>query len=355
MKTGAFRFLDCPDPASLPVCPEDFLAQLGGPTLIRVKGRDASRCRVVSTLMHGNEPSGFRAVHRLLRTGLTPATDVLFFIISVATALEPPLFSHRQLPGERDMNRCFAYPWEGRQGALARSLLECIDSAAPEAVLDVHNTSGEGPPFGVCIEEVPAYGALVSLFSHRLVITDLRLGALMEHSTRSRPIVTIECGGARSRSADRVAWRGLVDFVSVEDLYHRADEHGLDCYRHPVRLELTAGATIAYSDDDGVDADVVLPPAVENRNFGLLLPGVPLARVNDPGALMLKTGDGQDADFESYFIVRDHCLYAASPLKLFMVTTNAVIAQSDCLLYAVRESFHDHLSGPDGLDSKTRA
>ena len=52
-----------------------FLGMLGGPTLIRLAGRDGSRTRVVTTLLHANEPSGVRAVLRYLREGERPATD----------------------------------------------------------------------------------------------------------------------------------------------------------------------------------------------------------------------------------------------------------------------------------------
>ena len=43
----------------------NLLAWLGGPALLRIAGRDRSRSRAVSALLHGNEPSGLRAVHAL--------------------------------------------------------------------------------------------------------------------------------------------------------------------------------------------------------------------------------------------------------------------------------------------------
>ena len=97
-----------------------FLQELGGPAWIRVPGRDASRTRVVSTLLHGNEPSGVRAIHAWLRSGARPAVDTAFFVGPVEAARVPPGFAHRTRFGHRDLNRCFLPPFPGSEGELAR-------------------------------------------------------------------------------------------------------------------------------------------------------------------------------------------------------------------------------------------
>src|SRR5688572_2241480 len=50
----------------LPASAEAWLGELQGPTAVRVPGRDGARLRVVSGLLHGNEPSGLRAIFELL-------------------------------------------------------------------------------------------------------------------------------------------------------------------------------------------------------------------------------------------------------------------------------------------------
>src|SRR5678816_135503 len=84
--------------------PEEFLRILRRPTWIRVAGRDRTRTRAVTTLLHGNEPSGTRALHRFLKESREPATNVLALVASVGAALEPPVFAHRTRPGRRDLN-----------------------------------------------------------------------------------------------------------------------------------------------------------------------------------------------------------------------------------------------------------
>jgi len=53
-----------------------FLRQLEGLSIFDIKGRDQTRTRVIATLIHGNEPSGFIACHLWLRSSDVPATNL---------------------------------------------------------------------------------------------------------------------------------------------------------------------------------------------------------------------------------------------------------------------------------------
>ena len=45
-------------------------------TLLLIPGKDPSRVRAISTLLHANEPSGFIAIHRWLRSSPRPPVTV---------------------------------------------------------------------------------------------------------------------------------------------------------------------------------------------------------------------------------------------------------------------------------------
>ncbi len=343
MVESYLQIIDDPAPDSIAETPLAFLRQLKGPTLIRIRGQDSSRCRAVVTLLHGNEPSGVRALHRLLAEGMVPRTNLLVFIVSIHTALTLPLFSYRQLPDERDMNRCFMPPYDDWQGRLAADIRDHLSAAAPEAVLDIHNTSGDGPCFAVCTETDPVFRDLASLFTHRLVITDIRLGALMETAHPGHPVITIECGGSGQTHAHEIALSGLRRFVEIDQLFGIARELDMDIYHHPVRLELRGGARITYADQPDSAADITLPVHIDRNNFGVATPDLPLAWLGEDGLKPLRLSNSSgEFSLEEFFTVRDNRLYPAQTLKLFMVTTDPRIASSDCLLYAVRERDHDH-------------
>ncbi len=336
------QFLRNPEPARIPADFLAFLRKLGGPTLIVLDGEERERTRAMATLLHGNEPSGARAIHQWLLGGRRPRTNLLCLVASVHTALHEEAFRHRFMPGQRDQNRCFRPPFDDAPGHIAGHFLELLQQHRPECLLDLHNTSGFGPAFGVVPHEDLAHEAIVSRFCSHLIVTDLRLGSLMEISGSPCPAVTVECGGARDPVADRIAREGLERYLMDEDVMGTlAGERRLDVYHHPVRLELEPGASIAYCDEPLPGMDFTVAPALEHCNFGGAGPDTPIGWLGEGGtaALRVRNARGEDV-LAQYFTARDGRLYPSQKLRLFMVTTNPQIALSDCLLYASPEREH---------------
>lgn len=317
----------------------EFLALLGGPCCIIIPGKDATRCRFVVTLLHGNEPSGAIALHRwLVQERAVPAVDLYLVVMNTAAALADPLFSYRQLPGTRDLNRCFSEPFDGEQGVLAKGLLDLIHRIQPEALIDLHNTSGVGPSFGVAVYYDQKHDALVSFFTERLVVTDLRLGALMELSEQDVPTVTIECGGAGEDASHLTAYDGLLRYFTARDLF--SQDHTawpIDVLHNPVRLELDSSLSLSYGEQANASADICVRVDIEHFNFGETEPDVSLAWVNEAGWQGIEVLNSKGENLRDEFLRRDGGrLFPATRLKLFMITGNPEIALSDCLLYAVK-------------------
>ena len=104
------EYLKNPNGITLKADFKQFLLSLDVPTVIDISGKDQNRCRVIVTLLHGNEPSGLIAIHRWLTSHKelpTPETNIRFIICSVEAANATPLLSHRILEGGIDINRCF--------------------------------------------------------------------------------------------------------------------------------------------------------------------------------------------------------------------------------------------------------
>ena len=136
---------EAPTPQDVGPTVEDFLVQLGEPTFLWLPGLDATRTRAVSTLLHGNEPSGVRALHRWIKEGHQPQVNVLCFIGAIEAALTEPIFSHRCAPEGKDLNRCFRSPFDGPEGTIAQAMLQELHQVQPESLIDLHNTSGRIP------------------------------------------------------------------------------------------------------------------------------------------------------------------------------------------------------------------
>ena len=334
-----FRFLRNPNPDELGSNVEDFLAHLGGPACILLKGKDTARTRAFVTLLHGNEPSGAMALYRWLCSGQQPAVNVVCIVASVVAALTTPAFSHRMLPGARDLNRCFRPPFEDEQGRLAEEILEILRLHHPEAVVDMHNTSGSGPAFGVCTHMDRHHDALVSLFTERLIVSNLGLGALMDISESSYPTVTVEVGGRLDTQAHELAYEGLGRYLCAEQVLDPgATDWGLELLHDPLRLELNAGVTLTYAEHSAQGYDVTLRTDIEHHNFGTVRTDTPLGWITgEPRRLFSAMDASGHCAVDRLVRIEAGVLYPARQLKLFMITTNALIAETDCLFYAVAD------------------
>ncbi|MEX1033673.1 MAG: succinylglutamate desuccinylase/aspartoacylase family protein [Cellvibrionaceae bacterium] len=333
-----FHYWHCPAVSDVGGSATEFLRRLQGPTHIYIAGEDSSRCRVVVTLLHGNEPSGFFAIFRLLQRQVRPAVDLHCFIPSVAAAQASPGFFYRMLPDEADLNRCFKPPYtDSPQSRLAKGILDTLEQFQPEAIIDIHNTSGSGPSFGVSTFADARHEALVSLFTQRMIITDLSLGALMEISEAHFPTVTVECGGAQDVGSNRLAEEGLVQFACRSDvLTPPPADFTLDFFYNPIRLELRDQARVSYGEEPSPYHDVTLLPQIEHYNFGFIEVGTPLGYIAADFRDLLTAADSLGNDhLTEYFQVVDGQLVPTQALKLFMVTTNPEIARKDCLFYLV--------------------
>jgi hypothetical protein len=332
--------MDAVDPGGIAPRVEDFLDALAGPTLFRVAGRDRSRIRVVSGSLHGNEPSGLRAIHRALREGGIPRTDVIFFIGGVESARAEPRFTFRTLPDRRDLNRCFRPPWEGVDGAIARDLLIEIRrlNGFIELAVDLHNNTGRNPDYAITATLDGPHVALSGLFSSRVIHSRLALGSFAEALARWCPSVTIECGQAHDAAADATAWHGLLRLLEMdrlESVVVRPDP--VEIFDAAVRVELSAGLTLAFGETPRPDIDVTIDADVDRHNFQTLAAGTRIGSVR-PGASFPLTVRGEEGEIrgeELFGVEESGAIVTRRSIIPIMMTTHPRIAVSDCLFYAV--------------------
>ncbi len=320
---------------ALPETPEQWLMSLQQPTVVEVSGKEMSRWRVVSVLIHGNEPSGFFAAYEFLRQKTIPQTNLAIVISSVRAARHEPLFTHRAIPGEFDLNRRFGIvECRDRVTELAHHIVEYVRALCPELVVDLHNTSGQAPPFAVSISDHSSVRKMASLFCCTMVVTQLIVGSLMEQNFNC-PIVTIECGGAGSDSSHALALEGLRRFAVLDSINELNDET-VEVYMHPVRVKALPGLSLSYGGTVDPDADITLSQTIEQLNYGITPAGKPLGWLSRPLEQSLTAINDYGEDLiETLFENRQGRLIARQNLKLFMATGRGDIALSDCLFYVV--------------------
>lgn len=259
----------------------DFLQQLGGPAWFTLAGRDTSRRRVIVTLLHGNEPSGLKAVHALLSEEMVPATDLGILVAGADAAVCEPLLTHRYIPGERDLNRCFKPPRDSNQGELAEAILDLIYGYAPEAV---------------------------------------------------------EFGGFMDPNADRLARETLHRFISSHQLTS-TNVDAINLLIHPIRLESEGHLTVTYASSIDAAADLTMINTIDQLNFRPIEPGTLLGWFNEKKThqSLIATDRFGTNRYVDCFDQADGLLRARVPMTLFMATTDPVVASADCLLYFTAE------------------
>ncbi len=324
-----------------------FLLSMTGPTVIDITGVNTSECRVIVTLLQGNEPSGFIALHRWLTTRddtQLPHTNLRFIICSVEAASKKPLLTHRFIEGSKDINRCFGITKQhpsfqaAQQGCYERARLieQAIREVTPEMVIDLHNASSPGPTFSISSTITTETLSLASFFCQTLILSDLNLGSLMEQEF-AYPFITIECGGSLDEQAHEVAFAGINHIAQSGNIDYIHQEKNVEVIYRPLRLQVKADVNLSYAEHDEGYSGVTLKNNIKYFNFGGAHQDEMIGWTDGNGMdnLQLLNKKGINVIGE-YFYTRENQLVCKQNLRIFKATSNKKAALSDCLFYVVK-------------------
>lgn len=320
--------LDAVPDGLLELDPGGLAEALGGPALLRIPG-ERSPPLLVSTLLHGNETTGWNAVRRLLREhGPRPLPRALELFVGNVEAARAGL---RHLDGQPDWNRI----WRGASGAeaeLASRLLAEAERARPFACVDVHNTSGANPLYA-CVHRLDAPTlALAGHFSATVVLVSHPESLLSMALARIAPSITLECGKPGDEAVTgRVA--ELLRALLAADALDDDAAAGRVLLRSVARVRVPDGVSFSFHDDA---ADLRLVPGLDAHNFRVVPGGTPIAFLRPGCDARLVAVDEHGADVsERYFRRRDDALVTAVPLIPSLFTLNERIIRQDCLCYVM--------------------
>lgn len=332
------EYLSNPDAITLKADFKQFLLSLDVPTVIDITGVNPHKTRVITTLLHGNEPSGLIAIHRWLTQEAelpVPETNVRIIIVSVEAANSSPLLTHRYLPQGLDINRCFGSHLDHGYFKRANAITKAIEAVNPEALIDLHNSSGSGPAFAISTLISTKVLTLASLFCDTIILSDLSLGTLTEQHFKC-PTVTIECGGPTDEQAHTVAYEGIKLLTTCPDLDLYQQKTPVEIVYKPLRMKIQRDVELNFSHQYEGNCGVTLYNKIEQFNFGSAKKGQLIGWLDERGLdnLMLLNEVGNNV-ISDFFTTRDNQLVCATHLRIFMATNNRDIATTDCLFYVV--------------------
>lgn len=304
------------------------------PALFHLSGKRPETL-FVSVLLHGNEPTGFLAVQRLLQKYQghdLPRGLTLFFGNTQAARL-----NLRRLDHQPDYNRI----WPGTPLASspetqwAQRICDIMRQRTLFASIDVHNNTGLNPHYA-CVNRLDdvflhlgaLFGRLLVYFTHP---KGVQSGAFAEFC----PAVTLECGRPDQPYGVEHVFQFIDSCLHLREFpAHPIARQDVDIY-HTV-AQVLVDERIRFGFDD-MEADLCLSSDLERMNFTEIKAGTVFgAATGSCMPVIARDNDGK-AVTERFFKVVDGQLLLVRATMPSMLTLNERVIRQDCLCYLMEK------------------
>jgi len=307
---------------------------LPGPTLLRIPGRTEPPL-FLSTLLHGDEPTGFLAAQKLLAKYLQapegPPRSIWLFLGNVHAAQT----RLRHLEEQPDFNRI----WNGGtrpEHRLADEVKQLARQNGLFACIDIHNTSGKNPHYAAINRLDPACIFLGKLFSDKLVYFTRPAEVLSNAFAEFCPAVTVECG----QPGDPKGVDHVHDFVEqclnltaiVPAGYRGADE---SIFHSIGRIEIPAHCRISF-DHDRAGKDFAFVENLDSLNFTELPENTLIGWRYNPGETLSVIDETGKEVGDEFFCYKEEEIRLKRAVVPSMLTTSPYAALDDCLGYLMQ-------------------
>jgi succinylglutamate desuccinylase len=307
---------------------------LNGPTLIHLDGRRDDTL-FVSALLHGNEPTGWEAVRRLLKEydaggGDKPLPRNLSLFIGNVAAARAGL---RHLDGQPDYNRV----WPGGEqtdhpeAGMMQLVIDSMTERNLFASIDIHNNTGINPHYG-CVNVIDNRFLRLALLFSRLVIYFIRPAGVQSLAMAQHcPAVTIEAG----KVGDEAGIEHTRQFVDA--CLHLSELSGEPLHHEEIDLFHTV-ATVKVPKDIGFDFEddtqvISFYRELERFNFCELPEGTAWGKVASDALPLEVISENGNSVAERFFVNDGGLLKNRIPVMPSMLTSDHRVIEQDCLCY----------------------
>lgn len=311
----------------------ELLELLGTPTLIHLQGIRPEPL-FISTLLHGNETTGFYAIQRLLNEYQhrpLPRSVTVFIGNIEAAAVE-----QRRLDLQPDYNRV----WPGThhddcaETDMMRNVSSIMRKRKPFASIDIHNNTGFNPHYA-CVNILnPHCIQLAGMFGNTVVYFTSPKGVQSAAFSDFCPSVVLECG--QSGQADGVthSTRFLQAVLNTEKLSSEEDPVNINLFHTVARV--TVPEIFSLGTDSG--SDIHLNHELEKMNFEQLATGSIFADLNtESKAHLVVTNESSEDVTSEFFEIKDTRIVLKKNATLSMYTTSERAIRQDCLCYLMEQ------------------
>lgn len=318
------RFLDV-----RPDLLEDILA---GPSLIRLPGKKEPPL-FVATLLHGNEPTGFFAIQKLLRKyeeeNKQLPRSLHIFIGNVYAAKK----DIRHLRKQPDFNRI----WNGGdqpEHGMAGQVVELAREAGVFACVDIHNNSGKNPHFSIVNRLDRSFINLGKLFGKTIAYFTRPSEVLSMAFAKFCPSVTLESGQPGEPYGVDHVMEYLENCLRLDRIPegNGSAGDGMDLYHSAACIKLPHKSRVGF-DKNCRDTDFCFIENLDRLNFTRLPENTLLGwRLNPELDLKVINEQGENVR-EQYISYEQDEIRLRRPVVPSMLTTDEEAVYQDCLGY----------------------
>jgi hypothetical protein len=335
VETSTHRYLpDGVDEQLLSLSPLAAVRALEVPTLVRVPGTGQLPPRAFACLLHGDESTGLEAALAVLRRRRQWPFDLYVLIGNVPAAAADGGFAHRYLDEQEDFNRIWGLDVDSPQRAAAAAIHELLVGAGLEALVDVHNNTGNNPFYAIVTTDHPRDYNLATLFTTTVLRWDLLVNTLMESMPAEVSAIAVECGLPGLPESRAFAVDGLRRFLGTRRFRDDRVRFDVDVYGGLVKVKVVDEVDFAFG--GGIHGrDFVVADGADVVNFVEVEAGHVIGHVPPGRPLPLRAvgPDGADVTDQHLACTEDGAVVVTQPTIPVMMTRTVAAARKDVLCY----------------------
>jgi succinylglutamate desuccinylase len=301
------------------------------PTLFHLTGKHKEPI-FISVLLHGNEPTGFLALQKLLiKFQDTELPRSLSFFLGNTLAASQGL---RRLDDQPDYNRV----WPGTkytetiESRITKEIVETMKQRNIFASIDIHNNTGLNPHYA-CINKLDnQFLQLASLFGRLVVYFTRPKGVQSGAFAEICPAVTLECGKPGHQHGVDHAFEYLNSCLHISQLPdHPVPSQDIDVYHTVAQVKINQDINFSFEHSQ---TDLLLDRDLERMNFTEIPAGTQFANVFDMTTLPVTAKDETGKIItDKFFSIIDNTLQINKTTMPSMLTLDEKVIKQDCLCY----------------------
>jgi len=304
---------------------------LTGPTLIHLPGR-REQPLFISTLLHGNETTGWQAIQKLLIDNkdkeLPRALSIFIGNISAAK------YGIRRLENQPDYNRT----WPGTEYVsspetiMMHQVKEEMRQRQVFASIDIHNNTGLNPHYA-CINKLENnFFHFARLFSRTIVYFTRPIGVQSQAFADMCPSTTLECGQVGQSTTVEHAYEYIHAALHLSEIpNHSIAKQDVDLFHTIAIVKVPEQARFSFNGDG---CQICFDKNIDHMNFKEVTTGTIIGKVSGDNPLHLEAWNNDSINIgDELFDYSGNQIRIKKPVMPAMLTLNEKVIRQDCLCY----------------------